>query len=242
MLSLARFSRPVRIVIRFLQVAGVAGIALYEVGAVVGYGDVPGETVETLYTCLFVAPAALCLLRAALVREERVAWAAFGIGILIYATGYWYYFAFLENLESAPYPSLADAGWLCYFVGTVVGLLALMRSRLQHFRRSLWIDACVGGLAIAALGASLLVDPILAATGGSAAAVATNMAYPLFDALIISIVLAVFVMSGWRPGRGWMLLGAVYAARSSSTRSTSTRPPPARISSERCWTRPGWAA
>lgn len=36
------------------------------------------------------------------------------------------------------------------------------------------------------------------------------MAYPLLDVLIISLVLGVFALSGWRPGRGWMLLAAVF--------------------------------
>jgi len=41
-------------------------------------------------------------------------------------------------------------------------------------------------------------------------AVATNMAYPLADLVILSLLLGVFAMSGWKPGRGWLVLGGVF--------------------------------
>ena len=213
MLCLAQFSRPVRILVALLWTAGGLGLAGYSIGALAGYSHPPSDAVEAFYTCLYLVPATLCLLRAALVREERGAWALFGIGIVCFGAAYGHHFVFLESLASPPYPSFSDAGWLAYYGAASVALLMLMRSRLENFRRSLWIDASVGGLAIAALASSLLVDPILEATGGSVAAVATNMAYPLFDVLIVSIVLGVFAMTGWRPGRTWTLFGAVFAAQ-----------------------------
>ena len=213
MLRLDQFSRPVRVAIRSLWVVGGLGLVGFTIGAIVGYGDASPAAIEWLYTGLYLFPAALCLLRAALVREERGAWAAFGIGMLCFGAGYGHYFVALENLPDRPYPSLSDALWLSYYVGTFVGLLLLMRSRLRSFRGGLSIDAAVGGLAIAALASALLIKPILAATGGSGAAVATNLAYPLSDVLIISLVLGVFGLSGWRPGRTWLLLGAVFVAQ-----------------------------
>jgi len=205
-----------RIAVRVLWVLGAGGLTVFAVGAAIGHDGSLPTTVKVLEICLFLVPAALCLLRAALVREERLAWACFGIGMLSWAAGYLYYFVALEDLASPPYPSPSDALWLGYYLGAFVGLMALLRSRLRSFRRSLWIDALVGGLAIGALGAALLVDPILDATGGSVAAVATNMAYPLFDLLIVSVVLGAFALCGWRPGRTWLLFGAVFSAQAVS--------------------------
>ena len=47
-------------------------------------------------------------------------------------------------------------------------------------------------------------------TGGDLGSVATNLAYPLIDALIVSLILGVFIIHGWRPGRLWVLLAVVW--------------------------------
>ena len=33
-----------------------------------------------------------------------------------------------------------------------------------------------------------------------------NLSYPLLDLLLLSLVVASFALSGWRPDRGWLLL------------------------------------
>jgi PAS domain-containing protein len=124
-----------------------------------------------------------------------------------------YYYAFLVDLRNPPYPSYSDALWLGAYAGTVLGLLALMHARLRNFRIEMAIDTAVGGLAIATVGAAVLIGPIIADTQGTLAATATNIAYPLFDVLIVSLALGAFVMSNGRPGRGWVVLGAVFAAQ-----------------------------
>ncbi|MCA1695020.1 MAG: PAS domain S-box protein, partial [Actinobacteria bacterium] len=40
---------------------------------------------------------------------------------------------------------------------------------------------------------------------------ATNLAYPLADVLILSLLLGVFALSGWRPHRSWVLLAGAFA-------------------------------
>ena len=211
MIPLAQLSRSARLTVRLLWVVGIGGLATFALAAAFDLGDTRGSGLQILYVCLPLVPAALCILRAALVAEERAVWAIFGAGMVLFAAGYAYYFVAIQPLESVPYPSLSDALWLCYTGGSLVALMLLMSARLQGFRRSLWIDAAVGGLALAALSAALLIDPILASTGGDLAAVATNSAYPLAGLLIVSVLLGVFALSGWRPGRGWILLGGAFA-------------------------------
>ena len=43
--------------------------------------------------------------------------------------------------------------------------------------------------------------------GDLSAEVLTNLAYPLGDLLLLGLVVAIFGLSGWRPGRAWVLLG-----------------------------------
>jgi diguanylate cyclase (GGDEF)-like protein len=50
------------------------------------------------------------------------------------------------------------------------------------------------------------------ATGGSAAAIATNLAYPLGDLLLLSFVIGIVALTGWRPGRRWLFIAAGLAA------------------------------
>jgi len=79
---------------------------------------------------------------------------------------------------------------------------------VTSFRTSLWLDGVIAGLAVAAATAALVFQPILDRTSGNTAAVATNLAYPIGDITLLVIVVAVFGLSGWRPGRAWLLIGA----------------------------------
>ncbi len=205
MLSLARFSSPARIAVRLLFAAGLAGLATFALAA--AFGDAGASGFQVLYVCLPFVFGALCILRAALIPSERVVWALFGIGMLFFGGGYAYYFRFLQHLDSPPYPSVADAHWITYTVLLFVGVMLLVRARLLGLRRALWADVVVGAMALAAVAAALLVDPLIASTGGSVGAVATGLAYPLLDLLIISVVLGVFALGKWRLSRTWALIG-----------------------------------
>ena len=211
MLSPSHFSGPARWALRLLWTAAVAGLAVFALAAVGGPGDPRSSAYQVLYVGLFVVSGALCLLRALLVREQRLPWLVFGVAMCCWAAAESYWFAALQQLEHPPYPSWTDALWLTSYCTSFLGLLALTRAGIARLRSSVWIDVAVGALAISTIGAALLVGPIMASTGGSLGAVATNLAYPLLDVAIISLVLAVFVVNDWRPGRVWTLLGAVWA-------------------------------
>ena len=52
---------------------------------------------------------------------------------------------------------------------------------------------------------------------------ATNLAYPFIDVLIVGLLIAVFVISDGRAGRIWVVLAVVWTLQGVSTRSTSSR-------------------
>jgi PAS domain S-box-containing protein len=212
MLSLASFSGLTRSAVRLLWIAGAIVLTVYVTAAAGGPGDSLSDGYARLFLTLFLAPAALCLLRAVLVREQRLAWAACGIGIACWGGGAVYYYVALRGVASPPFPSVADALLLSYYGASFVGLCALLKSGHAKFRASVWIDAAVGGLAIAAIAAAVLVKPIVASTGGGAAA-ATTLAYPLCDVVIIVLLLGVFANSNRRPGRIWSMLGTAWAVQ-----------------------------
>jgi diguanylate cyclase (GGDEF)-like protein len=86
-------------------------------------------------------------------------------------------------------------------------MVLLLRRRARGISGILWLDGLIASVAAAALGAAVLVELVLRTTEGSLSTVATNLAYPIGDALLLSAVFGVFSLSGWRPGRLWLVLG-----------------------------------
>ena len=152
---------------------------------------------------VFIGGALVCGWRALAIREARAAWGLFAAGLLVWAAGDLYFTAALWDLDEIPVPSPADAGYLGLYPLSFAGLALLARARVIATDRSLWIDATIAALAVAALAATLLFDAIVASTGGSPASVATNLAYPLADLFLVSLAAGVLAMSGWKLHSAW---------------------------------------
>ncbi len=114
--------------------------------------------------------------------------------------------AWIRHLDPAPYPSLADLLFLGFYPFAYATLLLVVRDRAVRFHASFWLDGVVGGLGAAAVGAALVFPTILASTGGSAMEVATNLAFPVADLLLLILVVGAVALLGWRPNRSWWLL------------------------------------
>jgi diguanylate cyclase (GGDEF)-like protein len=90
--------------------------------------------------------------------------------------------------------------------------MLLVRSRLSTFGRALWLDGVMATIASAAFGAAVLFEVVLRSTDGSTAVIVTNLAYPLGDILLLSAVVGVFVLMGWKSDKTWALIGLGLAA------------------------------
>ena len=156
-----------------------------------------------LYQGLIAVSALVAGARAVVVRKDRVAWGAIALGLA--ATS----FAELYTTAVAPtnYPSVADFGWLAFYPLTYVGIVLLIRQRARSVTGTLWLDGLIASVAAAAFGAAVLVEVVLSTSEGSTSAVATNVAYPLGDVLLLSAVFGVFSLAGWRLDRRWIVLG-----------------------------------
>jgi two-component system, cell cycle response regulator len=160
-----------------------------------------------LNAAIGIAPGLYCVGRALTGRRERLPWLLLGCGATAWGIGGIYYLAAYYHATSVPFPSPADIGYLALYPFMYPGLLLLMKGRLRGFRRTLWLDGVIGGLAVASLATAIVFQAVVKQVGGSAAAVATNLAYPLADAVLIALVVLVAGMSGWRPGRELWLIG-----------------------------------
>ena len=163
---------------------------------------------EWLYNGLTVAGFVITGARAVLVRDDRLAWTilAFALGCNAFAEIYF--------LVVAPesYPSLADAAWLAFYPLCYAGIVLLVRRRARSVAGMLWLDGLTAAVAAAALGAAVLVEVVLRSAEGSFSAVATNVAYPIGDILLLSAVFGVFSLAAWRLERRWLVLGLGFLA------------------------------
>ena len=88
----------------------------------------------------------------------------------------------------------------------------LVRARAHEINWRLWMDGAIAALGTAALGAAFVFDFVADKATGTPIEVITTLAYPLGDIAMVSMVVGVVALTGWRPGRTWSLLLAGLAA------------------------------
>jgi diguanylate cyclase len=194
-------------VIRLWQAILVAGLVLLGLHYLGGFSAGGPRLYETwLYEGLELFAALGCFWRAAVVRAERLPWLFIGAALLATTCGdilydFWYD-------ANPPFPSAADFGYLAFYPLLYVGIVLLLRRRVATFGPSLWLDGLVAATAAGAVGASVVVEVVVNSTHGSRLVVLTNMAYPIGDVLLLALIVFVFSVTRWRPGRAWALFAA----------------------------------
>jgi diguanylate cyclase (GGDEF)-like protein len=187
---------------RAAAAAGLGAFALVTVFAA------PDSGIEAffnvwVYDGLMVFATVIVGSHAYLVKHERAAWTVITAALASWTFGEIWYAVF----EPETYPSMADVGFIAFYVLLYVGVVLLLRERAREIGGMLWLDGAIAATAAAAMGAALLVDLVLESTEGSRSTVVTNLAYPIGDILLLSAVFGVFSLTGWRPGPRWLVLG-----------------------------------
>jgi diguanylate cyclase (GGDEF)-like protein len=182
--------------------------------AVFGIG---GSAVEEpirdwITSAVYILVGVIVCWRAVRTTESRKSWMIFAFGISIYGLGNVLWAAWIEHLPNPPIPSICDGMWLTLYPCCYVGIVGLARLRERRVPARMWLDGIVAGLGIAAIGAAIVVRPVLASVSGGTAAVITEMAYPLCDLLLAALVVGVLALRGWRLDRMWGMLGAGFIA------------------------------
>lgn len=163
---------------------------------------------DVLTPAIPAVAALLCLARARLIASDRGAWLAMSVGLGLWALAELYWVVFFQDPNDVPYPSPADGLWLAFYVTSYIALIALIRARVRRFQPSMWLDGLIAALGAAAILAALVFGPVLDQTDTNVSTLATNIAYPVGDLLLIGMVAGMFALSGGRVERAWLWLAA----------------------------------
>jgi diguanylate cyclase len=156
-----------------------------------------------------VAASALCIGRA-LTSRRRIVPLMLGFGILSWSIGDTVLTGESAGGGTPPVPSLADLFWLGFYPLIYVALVLLTRKHLNRMGLTTWLDGAVAGLGAAALCACFAFNTILHSVGGNATTVATDLAYPIGDGLLLMLAVGGTAIMPGRKNPQWLLLaGAI---------------------------------
>jgi two-component system cell cycle response regulator len=187
----------------------VGGLGVLMLHTLAGMNGVPrgGIFDHTIYGLLMVASAGTVIARGVVVRAQRNAWLTMGAGLACWCLGDLYYALFVEGPGAAGGSiSPADALYVVFYPCCYVALVLLLGAHLRELRIGMWLDGLIGGLAAAAVGAAVVLPPILHGAHGDAASLGVALAYPIGDLLLLVFTLSALGLTGWRPGRVWLLI------------------------------------
>jgi two-component system cell cycle response regulator len=160
-----------------------------------------------LYVSLFVGASLMCFGRGLMSEIERPAWLLLSLALMLWAAGE-FYLDFELPTNNPPFPSLADAGYLGFYLPLVIALFLLGRARLPRFSASSWLNGVIGALGAMTLTAALIYNPLVRSMSGPPAAIATTLAYPMADLAVFSVLAMLIGLAGWRIGKAFSLIAA----------------------------------
>jgi two-component system cell cycle response regulator len=184
-----------------------AWLVAHEVQVIVAPHASVGPPRAIHITGLFVA-AAVCAIGGWRVPGERAAWVCIAAAIASWTLGETYFATVLWDATDVPVPSWADAGYLGTYPPLFAGLILLARGRVRSSALTLWMDGLTAALSLAALSAAVVFHAVLGTVGGRPLAVATNLAYPLSDLVLLGLLIALVALNGWRVERRTGMLAA----------------------------------
>ena len=130
-------------------------------------------------------------------KRDRVAWACITAGSALNLLGSLTYSLYDQNLVPIPSPSLSDVPYLASYVLFAIGF-ALLAFRFVRNQRKLILDGLIAGLSTSAVAAAMYFAPILSASGNRLQIV-VGLAYPLFDLVLLALIVGGLAPLRYRP-------------------------------------------
>jgi diguanylate cyclase (GGDEF)-like protein len=188
----------------------MGGVGVLMLHLTLGLGGARSDGVfdNYVYNALMWGATAAVLARAVTVKAQRAAWLAMGVGLACWSAGELYFTLFLEGPNAPSGVTPADTMYLAMYPCMYVALTLLIGTHLRELRVSMWLDGLIAGLAAASVAAALILPPILKRSHHDALTTAVALAYPIGDILLLLFTVLALGMTGWRPGRVWLLIAA----------------------------------
>jgi diguanylate cyclase (GGDEF)-like protein len=202
---------PVEPALRTLRRVSAVGVMAYVLllsGAGLGVAGASTLLLGGGYSFFLALLVVIILARAVLYRQDRAAWGCFAAALACYLGGNAGYALHYQHHLTSVRPFWPDLGWMAFYPLAYVALVLMLRNRVRRLAVGTWVDGVVTGLTAAAFGAAFAVGAVLDATEGSLAVVATSLAYPIGDTLLLILVLASITVIGRGAGAAWWWLSA----------------------------------
>jgi diguanylate cyclase len=151
---------------------------------------------------------ALCIARGAIRRPGRAVALTLGLAITSWALG-----DLVLAVESAggatpPTPSLKDVFYLGFYPLAYVAAVIFIRGDTRRLTTPNWLDGAVASIGTASVCAAFVFSRVLHLAGGDPAATATNLAYPVGDVLLLSLIMGGSTVMPGRRKAPWLLMAA----------------------------------
>jgi diguanylate cyclase (GGDEF)-like protein len=156
-----------------------------------------------LYYAVMVGSCALCAARARMGGDPAV-WLMLAVALALWTGG-----DVVWDLTDPSGISIADAGYLGFYVFASLALVLLLHRRASGTLATLWADGWAAALTVAAIAAYFFVEPVIAGSaGGDLASLLVNLAYPVADTLLLAFLVGAAVATRGRMRASWLALSA----------------------------------
>jgi diguanylate cyclase len=114
----------------------------------------------------------------------------------------------IESLHGAepPTPSVADVFYVAFYPSAYLALVLLLRRDSSRLVPATWLDGAVAGLGAAALCAAFAFHSIQHLAGGGPGELATELAYPIGDVLLLAMAVGGSVLVSAPRGGAWRMV------------------------------------
>ncbi|MEZ2389449.1 response regulator [bacterium RCC_150] len=141
--------------------------------------------------------------------ESARAWWFMALSTLVWSVGQavWTYYGITQD-HDYPYPSIADAAFICYALPAAIALFLFPRPSVSRvaFVRGL-LDSAVIASAVLFMSWATVLGPMFKAEGQDTLTHLTGLAYPAADIVMVSIVLMLTMRRPHGERRRWVCLG-----------------------------------